>query len=627
MKFMKGAWKVLVGIKDGLVLIFMLIFFISLLAVLSGRPNAASVRDGALLVDLDGTIVEEPEEVDPLSLIAATRAPVKQYRARDVVRGIELAATDSRIKVVVLDLDSFLGGGQVHLARIGEAIDKVKKADKKVLAYATAYTNDSYQLAAHADEVWLDPMGGAVFAAPGGSRLYYGDFLDRFDINAHIYRVGTYKSAVEPYERADQSEPAKEAARALYEALWQKFVADVVKARPAARRLGDYAQNPAAAVLAAEGDLARLAIDYGLVDKLGGRAAFGNRVAEIAGDDDDKKPGDYAHTRLAALLAASPPDQSGEGIAVITVAGDIVDGDAGPGTAGGDRIVDLLDKGLADDNTKALVVRVDSPGGSALASERIRRAIQSWREAGKPVVVSMANVAASGGYWVSTASDEIFAEPETITGSIGIFAILPSFEGALSKYGINADGVAITPLSGQPDIFGGFNDSIDTLIQSGIEHNYRNFLQIVADSRGKTPAQVDEIAQGRVWDGGTARQLKLVDRFGSLEDALAAAAKRAKIDGDFHPVYLETPPSGWSEFFKSFTQPQPDERIARDPVGRLAQMRKATLLTLFDDLNRLSTSEGAQARCLECGGFGGVTALAPRGEAASGWLAMFDRLR
>ena len=618
MGFVKGAWKVLVAIKDGLVLLAMLMFFGLILAALSWRPNPAAVTEGALLVKLDGVIVEEPENIDPFAAVLGGEAPLKQFRQRDLIRAIDSAASDDRIKVIALDLDSFMGGGQVTLEQVGEAIGRAKAKGKPVYSYATFYSDAAYMLASHGSEIWIDPMGGAAFTGPGGTRLYYKDALDRFKVTAHVYRVGTFKSAVEPYLRSDQSPEAKEALLAVYRPIWENWQAIVKKARPQAD-IASYIADPAAAVTAANGDLVKIATDRKIVDKVGDRTAFGKRVAALAGADEDEGPGAFKHTNLKDWVAANPAKTGGDEVQVVTIAGTIVDGDAGPGTAGGDRIEELLHEGLQRDKVKALVVRVDSPGGSAFASEQIRRAIEEYRKRKIPVIVSMGNVAASGGYWVATAGDAIFAEPSTITGSIGIFAVLPSFERALAEYGVKSDGVATTPLSGQPDVFGGFNSTVDTFIQSTIEHDYRRFLGLVGKARGMTPEQVDRIAQGRVWDGGTARQIKLVDRFGSIDDAIAEAAKRAKLGKDSYSVkYLETEPDPFEQFVSGMFGPGNEEEQARSFVARLAWQQRAALGQVLGDVQLLTGAEGVQAWCLECSG-----ALPPRhvARADTGWFA------
>lgn len=604
MIFARKLWRVLVAIKDGLALLFLLLFFLALYSVMSSRPAASHVREGALLLKLDGAIVEEPQAIDPWSALTSASLPAKEYRARDLVRALDAAAKDDRVKAVVLDLSRFTGGGLVNVMEVGAALDRVKAAKKPVLAHAFGYADDGLMLAAHASEVWVDPMGGAFIMGPGGENLYYAGLLERFKVTPHVYRVGTYKDFVEPYIRSDMSPEAKTARAALLGSIFDQWKADVVKARPQIK-LDLATKDPAAWYRASGGDGAEAAKAAGMVDRIGDRIAFGQRVAEIVGDNSyDPKPGSFAHSTLKAWLAANPAETPGKAIGVITVAGDIVDGKAGPGTAGGDRIADLLDAAEAKD-IAALVVRVDSPGGTVTASERIRQAIERQKVRGIPVVVSMGNVAASGGYWVSTSGSRVFAEPGTVTGSIGIFAVITSFEKALAEYGVNADGVRSTPLSGQPDMFGGFTPELDGMLQANIERGYQRFITLVSKARGKSLQQVDEVAQGRVWDGGTARQLGLVDEFGGLDDALAYAARQAKLsDGDWHPLYLGENAKQPGSLLEAMLRGNEDDEDARPPQGDLfamvAQRQQALLARVMIDAQRLVSSQGMQAYCLEC---------------------------
>lgn len=624
MSFAGKVWRLLVGIKDGLALLFLLAFFGLLYAVLSIRPSPGQVRDGALLLDLDGSVVEEQSRVDPIEVLMSGAVPPGEYAANDLIRAIDGAATDKRIKVIVLDLTRFLGGGQVHLQAVGEALDRARAAGKPVLAFSTAYMDDGMLLAAHASEVWVDPLGGAILTGPGGNRLYYGDLLNQLKVKAHVFRVGTHKAAVEPYMRSDMSPEARENASALYGALWEEWTANVSKARPKAQ-LELVTQRPVEWLTASRGNGAKAALAAGLVDRIGDKVAFGQRVAKIAGEDPtDDAPGNFAHIDLDPWLAAVKRDKSGKAIGVVTIAGEIVDGDAGPGTAGGDRIADLLDEAL-DEDISALVVRVDSPGGSVLASEEIRRAIMRQKARGIPIAVSMANVAASGGYWVSTPADRIFAEPETITGSIGIFAVIPTFEDMLAHWGVKGDGVRTTPLSGQPDLLSGLSPEVEAMAQSYIQDGYARFLALVSASRHKTPAEINEIAQGKVWDGGTARQLGLVDEYGGLDTALAWAARQAKLkDGEWHPDFLgaQKPDPYQALLRRMMDDSGKDQARGRDLISLLAAQRSGYVAQIGRDLNRLLGGEGAQAYCLEC-----VQIRAGATRAGDlGWLAKLAKL-
>ncbi len=603
MSFVGKVWKVLVGIKDALVLMFMLLFFVALFGILSARPSPGQVRDGALLIELSGVVVEEKSAIDPIAALLSGSAPIEEYRARDLVRALDAAASDDRIKAVVFDLTTFLGGGQVHLTEIGEAMDRVRKAKKPVLTYALGYADDHLLLAAHASEVWLDPQGLAVISGPGGSNLYYAGLLEKLSVNARVYRAGDFKSAVEPYSRSSMSDEARANVGGVYSALWEEWQANVKKARPKLA-LARVTSDPVGWIDGAGGDLAKAALSAGLIDKLGDRVAFGARVAEIAGKDTwSKKPGSFAASDLGAFLAAVGDKRKGKAIGVVTIAGDIVDGEAGPGVAGGTRIANILDEAL-DDDLAALVVRVDSPGGSVTASEEIRRAIQRHRDRKIPVAVSFANIAASGGYWVSMSSDRIFAQPETITGSIGVFAVVPTFEQSAARLGVTADGVRTTPLSGQPDFIAGFSPEMDAILQASIGGSYTDFLNLVSKARKMPVDKVDAIAGGRVWDGGTARQLGLVDEFGGLQDALAwAAAKAGAKEDEWHPVFLGDKAKNYDSLIRQLVT----SNAARAPLTQggdifaVTARRNGDLAArLTRDAKRLLGTSGIQAYCLEC---------------------------
>jgi protease IV len=600
MRLLGKAWRLLVGVKDGLVLLFMLLFFGALYAALSAAPSIGSGESGALLLDLKGTIVEQPAEADPFELVAGGSALIREYRLRDVVHSLETAATDDRVKVVALDLDSFLGAGQAALSQVGEAIQTVRGANKPVIAYATAYSDDSYQLAAHASEVWLNPLGGVLITGPGGSNLYFKGLLDRIGVTANVYRAGAYKSAVEPFTRSDMSPEAREAAQALAGTLWENWLGDVRRARPKAQ-LATYVAAPGDRFAEAGGDIAQAALRAGLVDRIGDRTDYGKRLAEIAGTDDEAVPGSFKSLAYDDWVGSNPAGNPAGQIGVVTVAGNIVDGEAGLGTAGSATIADAIARGLKEKNLKALVVRVDSPGGSTTASERIRQAVLDAKATGLPVIISMGSVAASGGYWIATAGDRIYAEPETITGSIGVFGILPSFEGTLQKLGVGADGVKTTPLSGEPDLFQGPSAEADRLIQMGIQSTYRRFLSLVAQARDLPVPRVNQIAQGRVWDGGTARQLGLVDAFGGLDEAVAEAARRADIEpDDARLVYLEKEPNFFERIFTTVGGSGEAMRIAPDLFSRAAVQPQLLLLGAIADAQAIVAGPAIQARCLEC---------------------------
>jgi len=593
MKFVHAIWKLLVGIKDGLVLLLLVLFFAGLYGALSARP--AAVKDGVLDLNLNGSVVEQPARREWADIAGSSSA--QQYRLRDLVASLDKAKDDSRVKAVALDLDGFSGGGATAIGDLADAVRRVRGAGKPVVAYGVGYTDDSYALASAASEIWLNPLGGVLISGPGGSNLYYKGLLDKLGVTANVYRVGTYKSAVEPYIRNDMSPEAKQNYTALDQARLESWRQEVKQARPKAN-VDLFLTNMNGAVAAAGGDMAKAALQAGLIDRIGDRRAFEARLADLGGGAGPHGVA-FKQIKLGSYVADVVNKDPRGPIGIVTIAGLIVDGKAGPGTAGGDTIASEIQDGVRNKGIKALVVRVDSPGGSVLASERIRQALLEAKSKKIPVVVSMGSVAASGGYWVSTPADFIFAEPSTITGSIGVFGVIPSFQGTLQKLGVGADGVKTTPLSGEPDLLKGPSPEASQLIQTGVESMYGRFLGIVAASRHKTPQQVDQIAQGRVWDGGTARQIGLVDGFGGLSDAIGKAAQLAKLGDERGVRYLEPRQSFRDQLIEAFADNN-DTAVPTDAFSMLARQPQQQLAGVFADIRALMAGPSIQARCLEC---------------------------
>ncbi|MGN6850636.1 MAG: signal peptide peptidase SppA [Sphingomicrobium sp.] len=593
MKFVRAIWKLLVGIKDALVLILLIIFFGGLYGALSARP--APVKEGVLDLNLNGSVVEQPARLS-WSDVAGSARP-EQYRLRDLVQALDKAKYDSRIKAVALDLDGFTGGGQTAIGDLADAVRRVRAAGKPVIAYGVGFTDDSYALASAASEIWLNPLGGVLIAGPGGSNLYYKGLLDKLGVTANVYRVGTYKAAVEPFIRNDMSPAARENAQALDQATLESWKQEIKQARPKAN-IDLFLTNMNGAVAAAGGDMAKAALNAGLVDRIGDRRDFEARLAQLGGGE-GSNGAPFKRVKLGSYVADVVDQKPNGPIGIVTIAGMIVDGKAGPGTAGGDTISKEIDDGV-NKGIKALVVRVDSPGGSVLASERIRQAELAAKAKKIPVVVSMGSVAASGGYWVSTPADFIYAEPSTITGSIGVFGVLPSFQGTLQKLGLGADGVKTTPLSGEPDLLKGPSPEASQLIQTGVNAMYARFLGVVAASRHKTPQQVDQIAQGRVWDGGTARQLGLVDGFGGLDDAVAKAAQLAGLGNERGVRYLEPAPSFRDRLIASIANGNDETSAPADAFAMLAQQPQQQIASVLAEVKSIISGPSIQARCLEC---------------------------
>ena len=594
MKFVRAIWKLLVGIKDALVLLFMLLFFGMIYAGLSAKP--APVRDGVLDLDLKGSLVEQPARRDWADVAGGGR--LQEFRLRDLVAALDAAKDDGRVKAVALDLDGFIGGGQTAIGDLADAVRRVRAAGKPVIAYSTGYTNDGYQLASAASEIWLNPLGAVAIAGPGGSNLYYKGLLDKLGVTANVYRVGTYKAAVEPFIRNDMSPEAKQNALALDQAQLETWRQSVRQARPKAN-VDLFLQDMNGAVTAAGGDMAKAAVAAGLVDKIGDQQAFEARLAQLGGENNKNVAG-YNRIKLGSYVADKVERNPHGPIGVVTIAGLIVDGNAGLGRAGGDTIANEIEDGL-DKGVKALVVRIDSPGGSVLASERIRQALLDAKTQKVPVVVSMGSVAASGGYWVATPADYIYAEPSTITGSIGVFGVLPSFQGTLQKLGVGADGVKTTPLSGEPDLLKGPSPEVNQLLQTGVNAMYARFLGIVAQARHKSPAEIDRIAQGRVWDGGSAHQLGLVDGFGGVDEAIAKAAQLAGLGNERGVRYLEPPRSFRDQLIETIASEEDTDGAApQDAFALLAGQPQRQLASALAEMRSILSGPSIQARCLEC---------------------------
>jgi protease-4 len=431
--------------------------------------------------------------------------------------------------------------GITKLQDLRGAVADFRAGGKKVIAYAEGYEQWAYAVAASADEVWMHPQGGVLLEGLGRWQTYYKEGIDRLGIDWHVFKVGEYKSAVEPFIRNGPSPEAREADLKWLSDLWAVWLQEVASSRklePA--DLSSYIDEMPDRVAAAKGDLARLALDARLVDKLGHRDEIRARMIELAGEDEKEKT--FRQVSVEDYLEARGGDRGGAGgrgdaVAVVVAKGYILDGKQPAGTIGGDSTAKLIRRARQDDKVKAIVLRVDSPGGSAFASEVIRRELVLARKDGKPVVVSMGTLAASGGYWISTASDEIWASPATITGSIGIFGMLPTIDKPMAHYlGVRVDGVGTTRLSGALRVDRPLQPEVGRVIQSVIEKGYEDFLARVSEARSMSRDEVDEIARGRVWSGKDAFERKLVDKLGGLKEAIASAAERAKLPRD-HRVW------------------------------------------------------------------------------------------
>ena len=538
-RWLRGAWRLLEWSRRAVLnLIFLAVLAAVALALWRGGAPALQERT-VLVLDLQGKLVEQRDGNIQDSLVGRLRGgSTPTTSLRDVLEVLEAAATDPNITGVLLQLDEFQGGGLASLREVAAALQRFKASGKPVVAWGSGFDQRQYLLAAQANEVLMHPMGEVGLKGLGGYRNYYRDALDKLGVQLHLVRVGTYKSAAEPFIANEPSSASTEAETALYGALWSTYTNDIEQARKLAAGSVQAGIDTLPERLAASGgDTARLALEDKLVDGLKTR----DEVREIMvqrGTRDDQLHS-FRQIAFEDYVARASQKRTGDAIGVVVAEGAITDGVSPPGAVGGLSTAALIRQAREDDAIKALVLRVNSPGGSPYGSELVRRELELTRAAGKPVVVSMGDVAASGGYWIAMAADEVIADSATITGSIGVFTLLPTVDQALDKLGVHTGGVTTTWLAGAADPRRPLDARYAALAQSRVDHIYADFIGRAAQARKSTPAQIDTVAQGRVWTGAQALERGLVDRVGHYTDALASAARRAQLAPDHRIVYLE----------------------------------------------------------------------------------------
>jgi protease-4 len=527
--------------------LFLLIVVLLLIAMFTGGPKPL-VSKTALVLELRGDLVEEHTGGLRDALLANVGGDVKRtVELRDLLVVLDAAAKDKNIASVVLLLDELDGGGLAMLHEVGAAIDRVKAAGKPVVAWGGSFDQKRYLLASHASEVYLHPMGMVLIEGFGRHRNYYREALDKLGVTVNLMKVGTYKSFAEPYISNGPSQAATEADTFLYGALWNGYTATVEKNRKlAAGAVARGIEQLPQLMEATGGNAAQVALNLKLVDGIKTKDEVRAMMIKRGAYEESIKT--FRQVSYGDYLARNPQKAFGDAVGVIVAAGEITEGQGGPGVVGGVSTANMIRRAREDDNVKALVLRVDSPGGSAYGSELIRRELELTRAAGKPVVVSMGSVAASGGYWISMAADEVIADPATITGSIGVFAILPTADKVADKLGVRTAGVTTTWLADAYNPLRPLDPRFGQLIQASINNVYREFTTKAAAARKTTPAKIDEVGQGRVWTGVQAKERGLVDRLGSYGDALRSAAKRANLKDDFRIAYVERSESSLERF-------------------------------------------------------------------------------
>ena len=540
-------------------LLFLLIVILIIAAIVNTERAAPLAGENTLVIAPEGRLVEQYTS-DPVSRAFARALGDEQIEVqlRDILRALESAKEDDRIERVYLRVDRLEPTGFASLREIADALRDVRAAGKEVIAFGENFGQAQYLLAAQADEVYLDPMGGMLLEGLGRYRAYYREGLeDKLGVDVHLSKVGEYKSAAEPYVRDDASPESKQADLFWMNDVWSRYLGDIAEARglSAAQLAADIDDLPAD-IAAVDGDLAQYALSKKLVDGLMTKEQVYEMLAERGVVDEDVDAG-FRHVVMDDYLVHVMPGpvatDARPQVAVVVAEGAITGGDQPPGIVGGESTTALLRDARLDEQVEAVVLRVNSPGGEVFASEQIRREVVALQEAGKPVIASMGDVAASGGYWISMDAEKIYADPSTITGSIGIFGMFPTIDRGLDKIGVHTDGVGTTRFAGAFDITRPLDPAVGTVIQEVIEKGYADFISRVARARDKRVSEVDEVARGRVWSGEQAHARGLVDAFGGLRDAIAAAAEAAELDeGDYRVRYVEQGMTPFEQFFTNF---------------------------------------------------------------------------
>lgn len=605
----RWSWRVLNFIREFILNIFLILLIVVgvgiWLQVSGSGGSSAPIQQGALKVDLSGVLVDKPSVSNRLSkigrqLLGASSDRLQENSLFDVVVAIRQAKDDSNIKGMVLDLREFAGGDQPSLQYVGKALREFRDSGKPIYALGDSYSQAQYYLASYATKIYLSPQGTVDLHGFATNGLYYKTLLEKLKVTSHVFRVGTYKSAVEPFLRDDMSPAARDADSRWVGQLWQNYLNTVA----ANRQITPEQLFPGAAAIiaglnAVKGDTAQYALDNKLVDALGSRAAADQELVKTFGLD--KQSNDYRSVSIYDYSVKTTSTQQDGNIAVVMASGAIMDGEETPGNVGGDTTAAQIRDARLDPKIKAIILRVNSPGGSVTASEAIREELAAAQAAGKPIVVSMGGMAASGGYWISTPASYIVANPSTLTGSIGIFGVINTLENSLDSIGVHTDGVATSPLA-DISTTKALPTEVQQLMQLTIENGYRNFVGLVAKSRHKTPEQIDAIAQGHVWTGSDAKANGLVDALGDFDDAVKKAGELAKVSNPQLSWYQDDPSfldMMLSQMNASVQAVLPDTLKAWLPAPMLDVMSAMKAQPgLFDKQN---DPQNRYAFCLNCG--------------------------
>ncbi|MEP7703122.1 signal peptide peptidase SppA [Paraglaciecola sp. 25GB23A] len=604
-----GLWSILNFSRKLFFNLIFILLFIGFLSILMKDNNKIIVpNDSALVLKLAGSIVIEKRGVDPFEEFMQEAFENdnqdNEILLQDVLLTIENAKQDNRIKVLVLDLQQLSGAGLDKLEQISQALENFKESGKPVYAIGDNYSQNQYYLASHADHLYLNPMGFMLFEGYGRFPTYYKSALEKIKAQTHVFKVGTYKSAIEPYIRDDMSEAAKEANQAWLSAMWTQYKNNVAKARNLSplnfdEKLEDFMVK----FEQAGGDFAQYALQNGWVDALKTRDEVRQELIDLVGTNESGMSfKQISYRNYLKIISPSLPHLPNDmdKVGIVVAKGTILNGIQKPGDIGGDSTAELLVKARLDDSVKSVVLYVDSPGGSAFASEIIRQEVENLQKAGKPVVAVMSTYAASGGYWISAGADQIWAAPSTITGSIGIFGMFLTFENTLDYLGVHTDGVGTTDFAGF-GITRTLDPRMGQILQRGIEHGYDQFISLVADKRDMSKEHVDTIAQGRVWIGETAKELGLVDEIGYLEDGIKAAAQLASLER-YDTQYIQRSLSSremfWKELFGQATVLMDGAFKTKTQSPFMAFVKELTVD--IDTAAKFNDPMGVYSFCLEC---------------------------
>ncbi|EIW6143391.1 signal peptide peptidase SppA [Salmonella enterica] len=604
--FFKWTWRVLNFVREmvlNLFFIFLVLVGVGIWMQIGNGSNSEQTARGALLLDISGVIVDKPSTNHRLGalgrqLFGASSDRLQENSLFDIVNAIRQAKDDRNITGIVLDLKNFTGADQPSMRYIGKALREFRDSGKPVFAVGENYSQGQYYLASFANKIWLSPQGQVDLHGFATNGLYYKTLLDKLKVSTHVFRVGTYKSAVEPFIRDDMSPAAREADSRWIGELWQNYLHTVSANRQISpQQLFPGAQAIIDGLTSVGGDTAKYALDHKLVDALASSADVEKALTKQFGWS--KTENNYRAISYYDYSLKTPADTGGT-IAVIFANGAIMDGEETPGNVGGDTTASQIRDARLDPKVKAIVLRVNSPGGSVNASEVIRAELAAARAAGKPVVVSMGGMAASGGYWISTPANYIVASPSTLTGSIGIFGVINTVENSLSSIGVHSDGVSTSPLA-DISMTKALSPEVQQMMQLSIEYGYKRFITLVADARKRTPEQIDKIAQGHVWTGEDAKANGLVDSLGDFDDAVAKAAELAKLK-QWHLDYYQDEPTVLDMVMDSITGsvramlPEAIQAMLPAPLVSAANTVKAE----GDKLAAFNDPQNRYAFCLTC---------------------------